>query len=340
MVVAGFPYCQSAYILMAKQAAETGSMLADQKLKKAAAYTLDRKNLKHLLSGKKSLLPVPLEQTPLEIVPVEKMPLEVLPVRTETILPEIIEEKNVSETKAELPEEKPAIKEALSDQQRDQIIEELKENLKKLHDRKIKAAWEDLPEETILANNEVKTESVESVTIETPESIVPVVSENKVLPKEEDIENPTEQPVVISEMPGALNFNTYFTPIRTEDVVVELKETEADPDLLLEYLDFLEEKRGVFRKNKKKENAIIDKIIKEDPTIPKLDINNLPDNSVDLSSKSSTISKEPVSENFAKILALQGKKDKAIEIYEQLILKNPEKKPYFEALIEKLKNKI
>lgn len=44
-----------------------------------------------------------------------------------------------------------------------------------------------------------------------------------------------------------------------------------------------------------------------------------------------------INESFAKILLKQGKTDKAIEIYEKLILKNPEKKAYFAAKIDELR---
>jgi len=37
------------------------------------------------------------------------------------------------------------------------------------------------------------------------------------------------------------------------------------------------------------------------------------------------------------LIAAQGKKDKAIKIYQQLMLKNPQKSSYFAAQIEKLK---
>ena len=43
-------------------------------------------------------------------------------------------------------------------------------------------------------------------------------------------------------------------------------------------------------------------------------------------------------ETLAKILAMQGQVEKAIEMYKQLILIFPEKKTYFAAAIEKLKN--
>lgn len=59
----------------------------------------------------------------------------------------------------------------------------------------------------------------------------------------------------------------------------------------------------------------------------------------ELAHKSTQLDDNIVTETLAKIYAIQGKKDKAIEAYQNLSLKYPEKSAYFAQLIEDLKNK-
>lgn len=105
----------------------------------------------------------------------------------------------------------------------------------------------------------------------------------------------------------------------------------------IQYLEFLE--RGRKQLDKKQVENIIDRFIKEDPTIPPLNPRTLAEEQEDLSEKSGVESKGLLSENFAKILIKQGKIQKAIDIYTQLSLKNPEKSTYFAGLINELKTK-
>lgn len=56
-----------------------------------------------------------------------------------------------------------------------------------------------------------------------------------------------------------------------------------------------------------------------------------------LAAKSIAMGDNVITETFALVLAIQGNKKKAIEIYEKLCLKYPEKKPYFAGKIEELR---
>ncbi|MGA0555370.1 hypothetical protein ACO2Q8_01880 [Larkinella sp. VNQ87] len=83
---------------------------------------------------------------------------------------------------------------------------------------------------------------------------------------------------------------------------------------------------------------IIDDFIKREPSIqrPRLSPTEIADQE-DLTRRMPGSSNTPVTEAFAKILARQGKPDRAIDIYVKLMLKNPEKKAYFADKIADLK---
>lgn len=83
---------------------------------------------------------------------------------------------------------------------------------------------------------------------------------------------------------------------------------------------------------------IIDDFIKREPTIqrPRLNATEQAEQE-DLTRRMPSNSGTPVTEAFARILAKQGKPDRAIDIYVKLMLKNPEKKVYFAEKIAALK---
>jgi tetratricopeptide (TPR) repeat protein len=95
--------------------------------------------------------------------------------------------------------------------------------------------------------------------------------------------------------------------------------------------------KNVQSDTKKHETSLlIDRFLEKQPTIPRTtgEFFN-PENVIEQSIDSS---QQPVSETLAIILAKQGQHQKAIEIYQKLILENPEKSSYFAARIENLSN--
>ena len=82
---------------------------------------------------------------------------------------------------------------------------------------------------------------------------------------------------------------------------------------------------------------LIDSFIKKEPRISPVRAKpGEPHTQEDLTKRTKPVGGGLVTESFAKILEKQGKFDKAREIYEKLIVKNPEKRAYFAAKISEL----
>lgn len=92
------------------------------------------------------------------------------------------------------------------------------------------------------------------------------------------------------------------------------------------------------QKTIEKYEAEIEKFIQEEPRIS-IDRNTAPPKD-DLAEKSIKNNEEIISETLAEILYNQGKKVKAIDFYEKLSLKFPEKSSYFAVRIEKIKQEL
>lgn len=130
-------------------------------------------------------------------------------------------------------------------------------------------------------------------------------------------------------------------------MVAEANSSNEETDLLLEYLNQLSHeddqevssesvKKNDLRELERQQN-LIDTFLKDLPTLRENRIAENAANTGDLSEQS-TQAPNMVSENLAKIYERQGNKAKAIEVYQKLILKYPEKSIYFAASIEKLES--
>lgn len=98
------------------------------------------------------------------------------------------------------------------------------------------------------------------------------------------------------------------------------------------------EKKKILDAKKQEQIDLIKAFSKKDiklATIREIEANQ---NNENLAESSTKIKDELITESFAKLLIKQGKKEKALQIYEKLSLKFPEKSTYFADLIENLKN--
>ena len=87
-----------------------------------------------------------------------------------------------------------------------------------------------------------------------------------------------------------------------------------------------------------RQQEIIDRFVAANPQINR-DALTTDENAADLSAPGSAFQDDLVTENLAEIMLKQGKTDKAVHLYEKLMVKYPEKKAYFAQKIEQLNNK-
>ncbi|WP_281347207.1 tetratricopeptide repeat protein, partial [Xanthovirga aplysinae] len=106
----------------------------------------------------------------------------------------------------------------------------------------------------------------------------------------------------------------------------------------LGYLEELEKKETLTSVGQKQkfQQELIDQFINDKPKIRRNNP-NLSQGQTDLSEKFTKLNSNLITENLASIFIKQGKIKKAIDIYNELIWKFPEKKAYFVGCIEKLK---
>lgn len=74
---------------------------------------------------------------------------------------------------------------------------------------------------------------------------------------------------------------------------------------------------------------IIQKFLEEEPKISRFEPQAIETGKTDLSKRSTTENDDLITENMATIFVKQNKYKRAIEVYQKLILKYPEKEPYF-----------
>ncbi|MCA8830594.1 hypothetical protein [Hymenobacter pini] len=418
-LAAAFPYCQTAHVLLAKASHDRGSMLASQRLRRAATYAADRELLRQLLEQPVAPQPVVTPEVPVaasafdepvavvapepeplpEATPVQELPatedlLTAEPASTPALLPQDAAE---SVTPAKVADAEPIAEEVepsstetspayVSDTElfeipHPDVITAPKEPVAESSSPESSApAVEEQPAEVALSNTAepATTETaVPEAAAEADDDVLPAVAPPIRPPADGGIsrfEFGLSQPALAEpvgyQLPGLEDEEDDELPtlssLTTAPAPVVTAPFRADADLgyalgagsRLGYdlqahdgytldlpLDAFFEPDALLLAHLKSHKPkpvsssldLINRFLKTQPRIKTPAGLPLPaEEQPDLSVRSTSAAPAIASESLAKIMVRQGKKDKAIEIYERLMARQPEKKAYFAEQIQQL----
>ena len=317
-----FPYFQTAHLLLLKGLKDNSDIRFENQLRNSAIHIADREVLFNLLK----IAPIRFEKEIFE-GPVKEVVIEELPKEEPMIEEQRKEEPKIEEqTKEEpvieeLPKEEPVIAEPLiSDTAYHGDIEQTVIESARNSEDMIIEIERDLDESL----EEDRSESTEKILERT------IMGSIEPYTEEPDIEEPLRGALIIDDTPDETEEKVFYmdpgfsVPVSEDNPVPEVVTAPA-----------LEE-QPVINLNKKVQTELIDKFISLNPRIePRMDKTEHP--VVDLSTPYLEEKGSLVTETLARIYINQGYYSKAIEIYEKLCLKFPEKSGYFATQIEKIK---
>jgi hypothetical protein len=299
-----FPYFQTAHLLLLKGLKDNSDIRFENQLRNSAIHIADREVLFNLIK----IAPVQFEN---EIFEEQK---------EEPVIPELIKEeiKNGEPPGEESHIPEPIIpEEALlgdieqtvieSARNSEDLIIEIEKDLEQKPEEDQSESTDKLLERTIMGSFEPETD-------------------------EPDIDEPLRGALVIDEVPDETEAEEkvfymdpgFSVPVRGEKPVPHVTAQTSEPEM------------PVVNLNKQAQTDLIDKFISLNPRIePRMEKTEHP--VVDLSTPHLEEKGGLVTETLARIYVNQGYYSKAIEIYEKLSLKFPEKSGYFATQIEKIK---
>ncbi len=388
-----FPYCQTAHLLLAKAAHDQGSMLASQRLRRAATYATDRARLRQLIELAPSPVAEPIEPE-LEPAIVEEPALVAAEqvVATDnpaplvaTNLPELPAEQDLSELPAEQEVEEPEVEQ---DTQQEPAVTLLEVEHTELPLPEAPSAEPEVPavtEEEIVAEEPALEEAVEAAEEEELPAQAPPIRP----PAEAELAHTEfglaeEEPAEIIaytlpevELPLGITIDVLSSPLPAfrGDPDVGYAPTEGSrlgfclQGLATEYSlmtgpaallpsTTLPPASEFFAPDA----LVLAHLVAHQLPAPIPDASDLIDSflrrspqgaarrrsfsahhqapdeeQADLSGPSTRVVPDLASENLAQILVRQGKLERAIAIYERLMVKHPEKMAYFAAQIDSLR---
>ncbi|CAN5249336.1 tetratricopeptide repeat protein [soil metagenome] len=315
------PYCQNLHLLIAKKFHDNNHPKASAKLHTAAIYAPDRHLLKKLIEDDPSYISAKrnfhekyresrFPETTSQSIIIEK----VVEVPTEPSSNKVTATNNVDSNPVVVTFPKLIISLSFIDLINNSIVlnnaEEKEQQNSEVSENNI---YDDL-EKTLQEYKKRKNEATPSENHQ----------EDSLIRKSESKDEQGDIP--LSKEDGEFQDPNSVVAAKKESID-EINKNEAEEKDLAD-LKFIEQ------------SQIIENFIKSNPTLSRFDLKFDEDQPTveDLSIPKLTIGEHLISENLAVILHKQGKVKKAVDIYEKLILKFPEKKAYFTSCIENIKN--
>lgn len=311
-----FPYCQISHILLAKQTHDSNSMLASDMLKKAAIYSNDRTHLKKIIKSKSSAV---VKQTPSHNKDEDNTITKVADKKQIKVdnspFVNVKEEVKKEETKLPITKTENSTSNDITSEIEKTLANSklIRENFK--DNSNTKPISDKIKSESEITNNEILQES-EKLNKEEEDN-----QEKKNSNKKEELNlSPAIFSLYSSRLGNIIQFENelgseYPFNFSEENYIIHAPERKSESAIIDDFINKYESK---LRANKKYESVG--------------EIENLAEKSL----KKKT---PPKTETLAKLYLSQGNTKKALKIYEDLLLKVPEKRTYFAAQIEKIKNK-
>jgi hypothetical protein len=354
-----FPYFQTAHLLLLKGLQDNSDIRFENQLRNSAIHIADRELLYNLLKvtpehieEEKEILKEPeIISTPVE--PENKIiegsiataePAE--PVQhaepAQPAQPPEPESKPIQEPVSEMPEpasvsgdiEQTVIESAKNSED---LISEYERSQREESEKKQEESTDRIFSRSILVSNE--QESDEPVTGVLVINDEPGDTEEKVFYMDPGFAAPESEPEIVpeSEPEHIPEFEQDYIPELEHEYIPEPEpQPEQKPEAEPEEATASISEEDVKNLNKKVQADLIDKFISTSPRIePKRERTDQPVE--DLSQQYTEEKGGFITETLARIYINQGYYSKAIEIYEKLSLKFPEKSGYFATQIEKIK---
>jgi len=329
-----YPYFQNQYVMIARALKKRNHPKTDAFIKKAAIYSADRALLKSIIMDEYDFAPV-VEEVPAAPVPQEVKEVAAPEPEASANTKEVVQEAPIEKTRAEAPsiseeQEKPELPKADLDSKQEEPSTESKpeaEQVQNAPEAEIKESPATpptpLPEPEKAAPTVAETarEAAEVTTQENEAAPKPESNQELIDELERDLQEIRKKKQLIAKMleqQEAKQASKKTTPAKK---AAPAKKKVTTPG--------------------KSQSELIEKFIRNEPQMgkqkPVLDESN--HQNEDLSARFTKEQDDFYTETMAKLMVTQKKYRKAIQVYEKLGLKFPEKRAYFASQIEQVKSR-